>query len=79
MNMRLVKHLTLRCSSQNISCTVDFITFRIIVFLSDERYGFRRFSGVERWPTPVLFQDEKRKVDNRKQQRSGSQAIACGF
>ena len=47
-----------------------------MVFLSDRRYGFRRFSEVEGWSTPVLFQDEKkRKVNNRKQQRSGGQAI----
>ena len=77
--MRAVKQLTRRCSSQNISSGVDFNPFRGTFFLSDGRYGFRRFSGVERWSTPVLFQDEKRRVDNRKQQRLGSQAIACGL
>ena len=65
-----VKQLTLRCSSQNIPSGVDLITFRVIFFLSDGRYGFRRFSRVERWSPPVLFQDEKTKVDNRKQERS---------
>ena len=55
VEVRAVKQLTLRCSSQNISSGVDFITFRVIFFLSNGRYGFRRFSGVERWSTPVLF------------------------
>ena len=55
------------------------MAFRVIFFLSDGRYGFRRFSGLERWSTLVLFQDEKRKVDNRKQEKPSSKAIACGF
>ena len=38
-----------RNSSQNISSRVDFIAFRVVFFLSDGRYGFRRFSRVERW------------------------------
>ena len=59
--VRAVTQLTLRCSSQSISSRVDFISFRIIFFLSDGRYGFRRFPRVERWSTSVLFQDEKRK------------------
>ena len=42
-----------------------------VFFLSGGGYGFQRFSGVERWSTAVLFQDhDKKKVDNRKQQRS---------
>ena len=56
---------------------VDFLTFRVICFLSAGRYGFRRFSGVERWSTPVLFQDEKRKVDNRKQKNLVARSLVA--
>ena len=41
--LRGVAQLTLRCFSLNISSRVNFITFRVIFFLSDGRYGFRRF------------------------------------
>ena len=37
-----VRAVKLRCPSQNIS---SIITFRVIFFVSDGRYGFKRFSG----------------------------------
>ena len=71
------KQLTLRCSSQTFLLESILTLFELVVSSQMEDMAFEDlWSG---WSTPVLFQNEKRKVNNRKQQRSRSQATACGF
>ena len=53
--VRALTPLTLRCSSQNISSGVNFITFRVIFSSFRWKIWLSKISGVERWPTLVLF------------------------
>ena len=53
--VRALTPFTLRCLSQNISSRVNFITFRVIFSSFRWEIWLSEISGVERWPTLVLF------------------------